>query len=131
MNSARSFWDTRKVQRIEEKLKLIESFENKSTRETDKMMLALTPQEIPVERFKPIDDETFELKLALPKRVFDKLQKLKAHMGPEKASVETLEAFEKALDIANREYEKKFEKVPAPDLKPANSDANANAYLSG
>jgi hypothetical protein len=111
----------------EEKLSLIESFENKSTREADKMMLALTPQELPVERLKAIDDETFELKLALPKRVFEKLQKLKAHMGPEKASVETLEAIEKALDIANREYEKKFEKGPAQDLKPTNSDSNANA----
>jgi 5-methylcytosine-specific restriction enzyme A len=101
----------------EEKLKLIESFENKSTREADKMILALTPKEIPVERLKAIDDETFELKLALPKRVYEKLQKLKAHMGPEKASVETLEAFEKALDIANREYEKKFDKRPAQDQK--------------
>jgi hypothetical protein len=112
-----------------EKLKLIESFENKSTREADKMILALTPQEIPVERLKVIDDETFELKLALPKRIYEKLQKLKAHMGPEKASVETLEAFEKALDIANREYEKKFEKVPAPDLKPRDGDPNANAKI--
>jgi hypothetical protein len=46
------------------------------------MILALTPQEIPVERLKVIDDETFELKLPLPKRVYEKLQKLKAHMGP-------------------------------------------------
>jgi hypothetical protein len=64
---------------------------------------------------KPLAKEE-KLKLALPKRVFDKLQKLKAYMGPENASVETLEAFEKVLDIANREYEKKFYKRPAQDL---------------
>jgi hypothetical protein len=93
-----------------EKLELFTKLENLSVRQTEELFTVLTPKEIPKETLKYIDDETFEWRLTLPKRVYEKLQKLKTHLGPKKTGVDSIEALEKALDIANREFEKKFEK---------------------
>jgi hypothetical protein len=93
-----------------EKLDLFTKLENLSVRQTEELFTSFAPMENPKETLRPIDDETYEWTLALPKRVYEKLQKLKAHMGPEKAGVDSIEVLEKALDIANREFEKKSEK---------------------
>ncbi len=91
-----------------EKLGLLESLENKSTRQADELFLTISPKEIPREKLRPINAETFELSLALPKRVCEKIKILKMYMGAEKAGVETIEALERGLDCAIKEYEKKF-----------------------
>ncbi len=98
----------------EQKLEILNTLENKSSRESEEFFLKLSPQEIPQEKLRPINSETFELRIALPKVVQQKIEKLKMLMGANKSHLETIDALNEALDIAIQSYEKKYK---ASELK--------------
>ncbi len=98
----------------EQKLEILNTLESKSSRESEEFFLKLSPKDVPHEKLKAIDSETYELRIALPRAVQQKLEKLKMLMGAEKAHVQTIDALDSALDIAIQSYEKKHK---ASELK--------------
>ncbi len=68
-----------------DKLKLIESLENKSTREIEKELLKLNPELIPQEKVRPITENKTEIKLVIDDELKSKLDQLKnllSHTNP-------------------------------------------------
>ncbi|MEQ1875274.1 MAG: HNH endonuclease signature motif containing protein [Bdellovibrionia bacterium] len=100
-----------------QKLEILSSIQNKSTRETDEFFLKLAPAENPREKLRPIDVELFELRLPWPKRLQEKLVRLKAALGAEKSGIETGEALERAMDLAIQHFEKRAENSIARGIR--------------
>ncbi len=68
-----------------DKLKLIESLENKSTREVEKELLKLNPELVPQEKVRPITENKTEIKLVVDDELKNKLDQLKnllSHTNP-------------------------------------------------
>ena len=93
-----------------EKLEFLKSIESKSTRQIDEIFLKLTPKDEPKEKLRPIDSEISEFTLPWPKRVQEKLERLKALMAAENSHIDSVSAIEAGLDSAIRDYEKKAER---------------------
>jgi hypothetical protein len=114
ISQAQTYFDQKKkaneTLNQDQKREVILAIENKSTREVEKMFLELSPEEAPRERIRAINPEMDELRIGLPKRVSAKLEEFKSLLGPEKSSVETIEALERALDLGIAVYKKKAEK---------------------
>lgn len=113
-----------------ERQKLLQSMENKSTLEVEKILVQLAPESAqPSEKQRIVAPNRIELKLILTEAQIEKLEKLKdllAHQIPDGALVDVLEkaldlALEK-LDPAQKEARAQARRektlTPAPELNP-------------
>jgi hypothetical protein len=94
----------------QDKLELIKTLENKSSRQTEELFLKLSPREVVAEKIEPVDENSFVLHLKMPAETKNKLEKLKSLMAAEKSGTTTLEVVDRAFDLAIQYYEKKQEK---------------------
>jgi hypothetical protein len=86
--------------KIEEKRNILRNLEHKSVRETEKFFVDKQPISRPKENLKPVDSENYLLTATMPVRMKEKLDKLRALLGPEGNNLENMLILEKSLDIA-------------------------------
>ncbi|MBO9667749.1 MAG: HNH endonuclease, partial [Bdellovibrio sp.] len=125
----------------EEKLQLISSVENKSSREIEKQLLSMqVAAQIPLEKVRQITDNHTELRLVLPEELRNKLDHLRlllSHVNPEMNYLELFQYLcEKALKQLDRAEKtvktspssKKFEGVISIGARHISADLKAKIW---
>jgi hypothetical protein len=95
-----------------EKMEILESLENKSSREGEKIILALRPaNSIPPERQRPITDTLTEFRFVMDESLNEKLEELRSLLGPKSLSMNFADLIHHMAEIAVKELKiKKFGK---------------------
>ena len=91
----------------EEKLELLEKIENKSSRETEKILLALAPTCQGRERIKPVSPENLEFRFTGPGELLEKINELKALLAHSHPNASLAELFALTLDLGIEHFKKK------------------------
>ena len=91
----------------EEKLELLAKLENKSSRETEKILLALAPTCQGRERIKPISPENLEFRFTAPAELLEKINELKALLAHSHPNASLAELFTLAVDLGIEHFKKK------------------------
>ena len=90
-----------------EKLELLEKLENKSSRETEKLLLALAPTSQGRERIKPVSPENLEFCFIAPAELLEKINELKALLAHSHPHASLAEIFTLAVDVGIDHFQKK------------------------
>lgn len=99
------------------KLKLIEKLENKSSRDVEKELIALNPESIPKEKVRPLDENTFEIKIVIDHRLKAKLDQLKSLMSHKHPHMSYEELLEELADKALAKLDlRQHTALPAPEV---------------
>ena len=91
----------------EEKLELLEKLENKSSRETEKILLALAPTCQGRERIKPVSPENLEFRFTAPVELLEKINELKALLAHSHPDANLAELFALTVDLGIEHFKKK------------------------
>ena len=91
----------------EEKLELLEKLENKSSRETEKILLALAPTCQGRERIKSVSPENLEFRFTAPAVLLEKINELKALLAHSHPNASLAELFALTLDLGIEHFLKK------------------------
>lgn len=111
----------------EEKKELLQSIENKSKRDVEKILIERSPESaIPAEKQKIVAPDRIELKVVLTEAQLEKLEKIRgllAHQIPDGALAEVLEKMMEItldkVDPAKKEQRKKARQAKAAPTPPA------------
>ncbi len=87
---------------VHEKIQILQNFENKSTREVEKEILAMSPSEIIYnkEKIRAVTAEQSEIKFYASSGLLKKLEKLKALMAHKSTNISMAELVEAMADIS-------------------------------
>ena len=91
----------------EEKLELLEKLENKSSREAEKILLALAPTCQGRERIKPVSPENLEFRFTAPAELLEKINELKALLAHSHPNASLAELFMLAVDVGIAHHRKR------------------------
>lgn len=114
----------------EEKIKLLETLEKKTTREAEKILAVFTPPPPKPDKVRPIAEEKIELRLSASAAVQEKLESLKgllAHKHPELSLGDLLE---KLCDLGLATWSKE-EKFAAPEKNKFSGRFAAGGFYPG
>lgn len=119
---------------VDQTKSLVESLENKSSREVEKQLLSLRPaDQIPSEKTRAIDDVHTEIKLVIPdqlKQKLDQLRLLLSHVNPEMNYQQLLQYLtDKALAQLNPVNKLSRKATPAPQSKTTKDTRHISAAL--
>ena len=90
-----------------EKRELLEKLENNSSRETEKILLALAPTSQGRERIKPVSPENLEFRFTAPAELLEKISELKALLAHSHPNASLAELFALTLDLGIEHFQKK------------------------
>ena len=110
----------------EEKLALLEKLENKSSREAEKILLALDPMSPRTDRVKAVSEENVEICFTAPAALLEKINELKALLAHSHPNANLAELFALTVDLGiahhrkrrSHETPEKFAPPAAPKVKP-------------
>lgn len=108
---------------LEEKVKIFDQAQNKSTRECEKLLLTKNPQALPKERRRQITAEVTELKILLPEEVINQIQELKSLWSHKNPNMTDGELIVEMLKTCLKQSKKglkptdELKPLPAPEVK--------------
>ena len=102
----------------EEKREFLKKLENKSSREAEKILLALAPTCQGRERIKPVSPENLEFRFTAPAELLEKINELKALLAHSHPSASLAEIFSLAVDLIKKDVRADGRKIP---VKPKSS----------
>jgi hypothetical protein len=83
----------------EEKKEVLESLQNKSTREAEKMLLGLAPREVPKDRIREVSQSQTHVSAVISEEVMKKLDKVKNHFSHKNPNPSFAELIELMADV--------------------------------
>jgi hypothetical protein len=92
----------------EEKVEVIDSLNNKTTRETEKIFAALNPEQITRDKTRAITETQTEIRFVASNTLLEKLQRFKELDPHSLGDANYNELFERLVDLVLQQKEKKF-----------------------
>jgi hypothetical protein len=139
LSSAQSFFQHEKKQEgriysAEEKLELVQSLQGTSQRQTEKILIALSPESLPArhEKIRPLSETHSEFKTVIPDELLKKLERVKELAAHRLKTGSWAEVLDLMADQAIKVLDPAFRRIasPAPELKNgARKQASSSRYI--
>jgi hypothetical protein len=98
-----------------EKLNVLASLENKTTRESERIFAALDPEKVPIDKERPIHENQTEIRFVASETLMQKLKQFKQLDSHVQNNPNYAELFERLVDLALKQ--KSLTKPSAPKVK--------------
>lgn len=116
-----------KVYSKEDKTKILEKLKNKSSRDTEKMLLGISPENVPKERIRELTPEHTQVNLVMSESLVQKLTKLKNLLSHTKTNFQYVELIEHMADMALKKLDPEAANSRKAPPAPVTSQAESHS----